>query len=441
MDSAGTLWIGSWGGTLTEFDPTRGKSIRHYVHDRLQPGSITQSERVKYIIEDKDDPNVLWIATIGGGLDRFEKNSGAFTHFKHDPRNPRSLSLNSIVTILDDGNGILWVPTYGGGLDRLDKKTGIFTHFRHDPNDPSSVNSNTLYEVYRDAAGILWVTGKGGLSRFDDRAQTFKNYTKSNGLPSDIIDNILEDGHGNLWLGTIDAGLIRFDPKSGSHRQYTDANGLSGNTFFWTSRLRSRDGTMWFGGSKGLVRFHPDSIKKNPYIPPIRLTSFLQGGRSLNAGTAPEKIQRIDLDWRNNYFEFQFAALSYSQPKNNNFAYKLEGRDKDWYFSGASPFGRYTGLAGGEYTLRLKAANSSGLWNEDGIAVKIFVKSPLWETSWFYVVVASIIGVAVISVGFYIAKLTSEMTRRKKSETAMRESEERFRGLIEGQVRGCPGRC
>ncbi len=426
IDHAGTLWIGSWGGTLTQFDPKRGVSLRHFNHDPAQPSSITASERVKYIVEDKDDAAILWIGTIGGGLERFDKRNGTFTHFKHDPRDPHSLSHDSVPTILDDGNGILWITTYGGGLDKFDKNTRRFSHYRHNPKDPRSINSDTLYEAYRDKAGRLWITGKGGISRYDEQSDSFDNHTVADGFPSDIIGSILEDERGILWLGAVDVGLIRFDPNSGAHRLYTEDDGLPSNTFFWTSRLKSRDGRLWFGGSKGLVSFDPGRLTDNPYVPPVRLTAISQGGRVLDLGSAPENAKRIELDWRHNFFEFQFAAPSFSQPERNTYAYKLEGRDQDWYFSGSKPFGRYTGLSGGEYTLRLKAANSSGLWNEDGIAIEVFVRSPFWETAWFYLAVALGIVAGFIFIARYFARLNSEIKRRQRSEAAFRQSEARL---------------
>ncbi len=436
IDRSGTLWIGSWGGTLTAFDPDRGVSVRHYVHDTHKPESITASERVKYIAEDRQDRDVLWIGTIGGGLERFNKRTGEFKHFKHDPSDPSSLSHNSIVTILDDGNGTLWVTTYGGGLEKLDKNTGLFSHFRHAPNEQDSINSNTLYEVYRDTSGTLWVSGKGGLSRFDEKTQRFENFNRANGFPSDIVDSILEDNRGNLWLATLDEGLIRFDPRTGTHRLFATADGLPSETFFWTSRLKSKDGTMWFGGSKGLVQFHPDEVVRNPYIPPVRLTAIRQGGREIDLGSAAERVRRVDLDWRNNHFEFQFAALSYSQPEKNTFAYKLEGRDKDWFFSGSSPFGRYSGLSGGEYTLRLKAANSSGLWNEQGTTVKIVVRPPFWESIWFYLALSMVIAAAIVTVAYYVTKLRAEIVRREKSELALAGTRGQLNDAIESFTDG-----
>ncbi len=390
-DSSGTFWVGSMGGTLSIFDRDTEKCVKHYRHDPENPDSITKSERVKAILEDADDSNILWIGTFNGGLDRFEKKRERFTHYTHDPDNANSLSYDIIPTIYDSGNGALWIATYGGGLDRFEKQAGTFTHYRHDPDDPQSISSNTLYDIYEDTSGTLWVTGKGGMSKFDHHTESFTNYTKENGFPSNIIDGLLEDDAGNLWLGTGDTGLIRFDPDTETTKLYTPSDGLQGNTFFWMSRLKTRDGELWFGGPNGANSFYPQDISDNAYIPPIVLTAFRQGGEDVKLGMAPEKLREIRLDWRNNFFEFQFAALNYTMPEKNQYAYMLAGRDTGWYYSGTNPSGRYTGLHGGTYTLRLKGSNNDGVWNEEGVSIRIHVASPFWQTWWFRVLLAALV--------------------------------------------------
>ncbi len=429
-DGAGNFWIGSYDGTLSLFDRETGACVKHYKNDPDDPGSITKNQILKYIIEDKDDPDILWLGTFAGGMDRFNKRLETFTHYKHDPLDPGSIANNIIPMIRDDGRGALWLTTYGGGLDRFDKRTGVFKHYKHDPDDPGSVNSNTLYEIFEDSSGNTWVTGKGGLSKFHEKSETFKNYTRAHGFPSDLISNLLQDDDGNLWLGSVDAGLIRFDPISESARVYTKSDGLSGNTFFWQSRLKTRDGNLWFGGANGMVSFDPKTITDNRFVPPIALTSFKQGGKEMDLGAAPEKVKQITLDWKANFFEFQFAALNYSRPEKNRYAYWLEGWDKEWYYAGANPFGRYSGLQGGEYTLRLKGSNNDGLWNEEGVSIRITVVPPFWRRWWFYTLIGLGVVAAAMFVSHYMARLNTEAAERRRAEDEARESEKKYKEIF-----------
>ncbi|MCP4543070.1 MAG: PAS domain S-box protein [Chloroflexi bacterium] len=427
-DSSGVFWVGSMGGTLSIFDRDTGKCVKHYRHDPENPNSITKSDRLKYIIDDRDDPNILWLGTVDGGLDRFDKKQEIFTHYVHDPANANSLSYDKIPILYDDGKGTLWIATYGGGLDRFEKQTGTFTHYQHDPDDPQSISSNTLYEVYQDTSGTLWVTGKGGLSKFDRHTETFAHYTKAHGFPSNILTSLLEDDAGNLWLGTIDAGLIQFDPDTETVKVYTPSDGLQGETFFWISRLKTRDGELWFGGANGANSFYPQDITDNAYIPPIVLTAFKQGGEDVVLGMAPEKLDEIKLDWQHNFFEFQFAALNYTLPEKNQYAYMLEGRDTDWYYAGTNPSGRYTGLRGGTYTLRLKGSNNDGVWNEQGISLRIIVTPPFWQTWWFYTLAA----VSVLGGLWAIYQVkTNQLKTERAAALALQESEERYRLVAE----------
>jgi signal transduction histidine kinase/DNA-binding NarL/FixJ family response regulator len=349
------------------------------------------------LIQDRDDPNILWIGTHGGGVDRFNKQRQVFTHYKHDPANPNSLSNDVMRVIYDDGQGVLWIPTFKG-LNRFDKKTRTFTRYYHDPKNPQSISSDFLLEVYQDRAANLWTVGKGGLSRFDPQKGSFKNYTAGQGFPAAMLTSILEDRAGRLWMGSAGSGLIRFDPGTETIKIFTEGDGLQSDTFWGDSRLMTRDGQMWFGGGNGVNSFYPEQIVDNPHVPAIVVTALKQGGEAMNLGMAPEKIKEFRLDWQTNFFEFQFAALNFTRPERNQYAYMLEGVDKQWYYSGNNPFGRYSNLPGGTYSLRLKGSNNDGVWNDKGVSIKITVVPPLWRQGWFQTLLAIFV-VAVLFAG------------------------------------------
>ncbi len=430
-DSSGILWIGFWDGILSGLDRKTGRVIRSYNHVPGDSNSITDSERLKYILEDRDDPNILWLATIKGGFDRFDKNKGAFKHYKHDPDNPNSVSHNSMATLYDDGKGVLWIPTYGGGLDKFDKKTGTFKNFRNEIGNPNSLGSDTLYEILEMSNGELWISRKGGISRFNPKTETFSNFNEDeDGTPYGPVGSLLQDDEGKLWLGTVGGGIVRFDPMTGATKRFTMDEGLQSNTFFWTSRLKAKSGELWFGGSKGISSFHPSQIKRNLNIPPIVLTAFTQGGEPVPTGTSPERLREVTLDWRSNYFEFQFAALDFTAPKKNRYAYMLEGWDKEWYYAGISPFGRYSGLPGGRYTLRLKGSNNDGVWNDEGISVTVVVRSPFWETALFTATVFAVGLVFLVTVVFYLRKLRAEIAERRRAENRVVDTNRLLENVI-----------
>jgi len=416
-DSSGALWVGFWDGILAQVDRATGQCINIFEHDSNDPDSITESERLKYILEDKDDSNILWLATLKGGFDKFDKSRGSFTHFKHVADDDNSLSHNSVITLYDDGNGVLWIATYGGGLNRFEKTTKSFTSYRHEPDNPNSLGSDTVYEVLRTADGTFWVSWKGGISGFAPTTGAFQNFDKDeDGLPFGPICGLLQDDDKKLWLSSIRGGLVRIDPATGATKRLTVDDGLQGNTFYWTSRLKTRDGMLWFGGANGINSFHPSQIRENSHIPPIVLTAFTQGGRAVETGVSPERLKTVTLDWRNNYFEFQFAALDFTAPARNQYAYMLEGWDEDWYYSRSNPIGRYSGLPGGTYTLRMKGSNNDGVWNELGTSVTVIVTPPFWKTSVFFGATTIVLLVVVIVIMSYLFKLRHEISGRREAQ-------------------------
>jgi len=431
-DSSGTIWVGFWGGTLASYDRDSDRFTHIYRHDTGNPNSITESERVKFILEDRDDPNILWITTTKGGLDRFDKKREVFTHYKYTAEDGQSISNNSMATLYDDGKGVLWIPTYGGGLDRFDKKSGRFINYRHEAGNVNSLGSNTLYEVIETSDGEMWISRKGGISRFDKNTGVFVNYdTDKDGVAFGAVGSLLEDDQGYLWLGTVGGGIVRFERKTGNTKRFTVDDGLQSNTFYWTSRARTRKGELWFGGSNGISSFYPHQIKENTHVPKIVLTAFTQGGEQVKTTSSPERMKEVVLDWRSNYFEFKYSALNFIAPEKNKYAYMLEGWDKEWYYSGPTPFGRYTGLAGGRYTLRLKGSNNDGIWNDEGVSITVIVTPPFWETWWFKTIIVLIVLVIFLLVLFYLHKLRNEVTERRRMAEAVKVSEERYRSLVE----------
>ncbi|MFH1075963.1 MAG: two-component regulator propeller domain-containing protein, partial [Pseudomonadota bacterium] len=389
-DREGSLWL--MGSNLCRFVKESGKCAEVFPID-CHVGST--------IIEDKKNPDNLWIATNLGGLVKFNKTTKTATNFRHDPNDQNSISNDVIWHIIQDKHGIIWAPTYGGGLDAFDPKTEkVITHYRHDPNNPASIGSNTLNHVYEDSAGDIWVgTVGGGLNRLNSD-QTFTRFITTSGFPTDNIQNIIEDNNGYLWLGTK-IGLVRFDPKTEAIRLFTKSDGLQSNEFWEYPPLKASDGRLWIFGPNGANSFYPDKLKDNPNIPPVVVTSLTQRGEKLNLGKAPELVKEINLDWKHNLLEFEFTALNYTSTEKNQYKYKLEGLDGEWFNSGARRFGRYTNIPSGKYTLRILGSNNDGIWNEKGTSITITVVPPIWERWWFI----TIMGMTVIGVmlgGFHL---------------------------------------
>jgi streptogramin lyase len=188
---------------------------------------------------------------------------------------------------------------------------------------------------------VIWAgTNQGGLHRYDSLTVSFTYFTVKDGLPSNHIVSIIGDNKGNLWLGT-NKGLSRFNPETNTFRNFNISDGLPANEFRLGS-VYSRNGRLMFGSVNGFVIFHPDSIKDNPTAPPVYITGLKVLEKSRTIPT-----DKIELPHNENFLSFEFVALNYDTPEKNQYAYKLEGLDKDWIFSGTRRFASYTNLGPG----------------------------------------------------------------------------------------------
>ncbi|HXK43323.1 MAG TPA: two-component regulator propeller domain-containing protein, partial [Anaerolineae bacterium] len=457
QDPAGILWLGLYGGGLDRLDRATGH-ITHYRHDPHDPHSLGHDHVTALSI---DHQGVLWIGT-SAGLDRFDAPTGRFVHYVHDPTDPHTLGAGSVKVILEDHahdlwigteepgtlsrlerasgafvrydavstfgvraiiedhHGDLWLGTYNG-LVHFDRRRGTFIQYRHDDADPHSLSNDFVWAVAEDHDGILWVGTHGGLNRFDPTTEQFTAYTVEDGLPNDAIASLLIDEQGQLWLGTMGGGLSRFTPQTGVFRNYDIGDGLQGAHFFIGAAHRGRSGEMFFGGLDGFNAFYPAQVRDNPYVPPIVLTAFRKFDQVVDLGVPLADVKEVTLSYRDNFFAFEFAALDYTDPARNRYAYQLEGFDREWIACGARRYASYTNLPPGQYTFRVKGSNNDGVWNEEGLSVAVRITPPFWQTGWFRGLAAAV----VLGIGLSIYRV------RARNIAALREREERFRTLFE----------
>jgi ligand-binding sensor domain-containing protein/signal transduction histidine kinase len=418
-DSVGSIWIGTLEAGLIQLDRDSGNFVQ-FVHNPDDPDSLGFNS-VSVIYEDRE--GFLWIGTSGGGLDRYDRRSGKFSHYNHDPDDSTSLSNNRIWSIMQDRTGRLWIGTGGGGISILDQNSGNFIRLTHDPQDSSSLGDTDIFSIYEDSRGSIWLGTYGsGLDKYDPSTGEFEHFRTSDGLPNNVVYGILEDDEGYLWLST-NYGLSKFDPGSETFTNFDISDGLQSNEFNVGAYLKDKNGLLYFGGINGLTSFQPEKIQESTYLPPIVLTELLQDGEKINSGKPVEELEDVVLNWSNNNLEFEFVALNYSFPEKNQYAYMLEGFDDDWNMIGTSRTGRYTNLPAGSYTLRMKATNSDGVWNEEGAFLNIRVVPPFWET-WWFIGLATLVVIAGVVTGYTIRIRSIESRSQELEEQVRLRTEE-----------------
>jgi signal transduction histidine kinase/ligand-binding sensor domain-containing protein/DNA-binding response OmpR family regulator len=474
-DSVGNLWIGTDGGGMNRFD-RKSQTFYQYRHDNKNKNSIG-SDYVLSIIE--VEPGILCIGYHRGGFDLFNTNTGVFEHHIPEKNNPNSLKVLTVNVVLKDHEGKLWLGTWGGGLnvydrkskrftfyqnnpgdsntvssnfihsisedksgnilvgtefglDIFDRKSNQFIHYRNQPGNPQSLGNNMVESMFKDHAGNTWLGTAVGLNLFDEKNKKFTAYTEKDGLANNMMAGILEDNHGNLWISS-NQGLTKFNPVSKVCRIYNTSDGLQGNEFKSRSVYKAPDGEMFFGGPNGFNSFYPDSIRDNDFIPPVFLTDFQLFNKQVFVGDRNDILQQginetkeITLSYKQSVFTIEFAALNYVLPEKNQYAYKLEGFDKDWNLIGNKRSATYTNLDAGDYTFRVMGSNNDGLWNKNGTVVKIIITPPFWQTWWFRLVL--LISIIVCAFAFYRYRIN---TMQKQKKELQRQVEEQTGQLIE----------
>lgn len=428
-DTGGNIWVATELG-LNRLNPETG-DIKRYFPNPDDPNSLSFHNIYSLYVDRKGD---LWVGTYSGGLNKYNSKTDQFINYRHDPADPTSISDNYIWNIYEDTKGNFWIGTDNGGLNLFDRNTGKFTRFKNDPDNPHSISDNKAITIYEDKSGRLWIGTTAGLNRFDYGKRIFIKYKEKDGLPSNSVQCILEDDHGNLWISSNN-GITKFDPDKKTFQNFNKSNGLQSNEFAVHSGYKAKDGMMLFGGINGFNIFHPDSIKINTHIPEIVITEFRLFNRDIpidgdSAGTytlekSITETESITLAYRENTFSFEFAALDYSSPKDNQYACMMEGFDPKWNFIGNRNFAAYTNLSSGDYTFRVKASNNDGIWNEGGIGLNIKITPPFWGTLWFKIIGAVIVFGVILS-GYKIRvnrikKINRDLEKRVAQRTTQLE--------------------
>ncbi|HPH95941.1 MAG TPA: two-component regulator propeller domain-containing protein [Anaerolineaceae bacterium] len=382
VDPDGTLWVGTALG-LHNLDPETA------VVRRIADSYDDQNQPIYNIITSLviDREGILWVATDGNGISKYDLGTKAFIgHYLHDDRVTTSVSSNHINVVFVDKANTIWVGT-PEGLDRFDRSTRRFIHYKYTLNQETSLSDDNVLSLFEDRLGMIWVGTSGGLNRLDPVTGQIIQYREKDGLPDETISSILEDDRGIIWIST-NRGIIRFDPIKIAFKSYDVKDGLQSNEFKVDSGLKTADGTLFFGGMNGVTVFRPEEIRDNPYIPPVVLTAFLVEGSPIVTTERIEKLNEVVLYWPNNSIEFEFTALSFARSEANQYAYYLEGFDNGWNYVGTRRDGRYTNLPGKTYILHLKAANEDGVWNNEGVSLLISVVPPFWETPIFQIIIS-----------------------------------------------------
>jgi serine phosphatase RsbU (regulator of sigma subunit) len=254
---------------------------------------------------------------------------------------------------------------------------------RAQPENPDALSNNYVFSIHEDQNGFFWLGTEGGLNRFDPKTGKFRRFSESDGLPDNTIYGILQDNDGFLWLSTSN-GLGRFDPSTELCRSFHYMDGLQNNEFNGGAFFRNSRGELFFGGINGFNIITPSRIRENRHRPPVVITDFRKFNQPVDLDVPVHSLREVVLSHRDDMISFGFAALDFTVPNKNQYAYRMEGLSGKWIQTAANRrMATFTSLPAGRYTFRVKGSNNHGVWNHQGVEVAVRVNPPWWRTWWF----------------------------------------------------------
>ncbi|MCB0748113.1 MAG: hypothetical protein KDC90_11685, partial [Ignavibacteriae bacterium] len=440
------IWIGTFGQGLKHFN-YNSNQIDNWDLDKTKfPGESINFNQTLF----KDSRKNIWVGYSDAGIVRLNPKTGKFELWSNEPDNKKSLSDNSVWVIKEDRFGRIWIGTLGGGLNLFeDKQGGIFHHWlSKDKKD--NISSNRIYSICESekhingdgSKTILWLGTSKGLNRLAiknnkpdsniyDIDVTNDFYTIDEGLQSNNIKSIIEDNDGNLWLGTS-SGISFFNVETKIFTNYSKEDGINGTQMNSGAALKLQNNLMLIGSTGGLNIFDPKNINSSNYKPNLIITDFQLFNKSVKPGVnspLSENIlttEEIILSHNQDVFSFEFAALDYNSSQSIQYAYKMEGFDKDWIYSGTRRFANYTNLDPGKYLFKVKSTNADGVWVGNETSLNIIMQPPWWKTFWAYLIYT-----ALIILGLYIIRRFELNRTMLRNELKLREFEVKQKSELE----------
>jgi len=455
-DEKGNLWLGTNGGGLIYYDRAQDKYTT-YKHNPNNPAS--QGGDVIVSLK-RDHLNRLWIGYYMSGLDCYDGNR--FIHYRTSNKENAALTDDNVWKILLDNENRLWLGTLRGGVVVINPNTGErLKHFVTDGSVYSilqkkdgeiligsqrglyvynaSADRLVLYDkdilseaqlnrfdinaLHEDSRGLLWIGTRNGLFVYDRELQYLRYFDDSDGLPSILIQSILEDANGGIWTAT-NSGIAYISstreqesevPYSFKIISYNRSDGLQEGQFNYNAALRTSKGELVFGGSSGFNLFEPSQIVDNTTNPHAVFTDFLIYNERIQPGVEYKgrvildknisQTSEIVLKYEDNYFTIAFAALDYLNVGKSRYFYKLEGFNDQWLEADKnSRRVTYTNLNPGNYTFILKAVSENGDDTDFPIFLKIKIEPPFWQTIWAWMIYIALIVAVFLGYRRYVAK-------------------------------------
>lgn len=385
IDKDSTLWV----GTVKGLD----------IYDRINDTFI-------HLLEDKHIYNVvcgekdeIWIGTDEGIFEYF-KNEGKMVHHSFDKNDTTKINHPRILSLFYDKNSNIWAGT-PIGLNRYNRISNSFEEISITKNRSSNTSQNFISSINESQKGILWLGTRDGIVRYNLNDNTLRRFTKKDGISGNNIQTILVGGIENIWFSTDDAitnlKISHLDENNNNPPKPKITNldsrfGLLATDYNRNAGTKNNAGKLFFGGLNGYSSFYPTEIERNSiesriYISEISLfnENIEVGGENSPIDKSIDLLNEVILNFELNVISFEYVALDYKNAGFIEYAYMLEGFDKDWNYVGAKREATYTNLSPGKYTFRVKAVIRDMNWGEKEATIILKILPPWYRTNTAYI--------------------------------------------------------
>ncbi len=415
-DQQSRLWIGSSNGTIDIFDWDHINTKSFLCGSKgLPKGAVVNLG--------KNADHEILISIYNEGVYKYNERNDHFDRYYFIHNDTVFNELNDIRSITIDKKGRYWLCAHGKGvycidddqytqynsennklsndwtnqllIDHLDNiwvatswglsvlKNGHseFQSYYKSTTQNKELTENQITCLFQDRNYNLWVGTKAGLSKYNYDLNSFESF-----FPNEYICSIADDNENRIWI-TTNSNLISYNYKENIKSVFTANDGLNISEYITGSVLQDTiHNELIFGGLDGMVIFNPHLLEYNTQKPNVVLTSFKLFSKETDYKTNPKIISKaigeadeIHLEYFQNSITLRFESNNYIAHSDNQFAYKLEGFDKDWAYVKHKHDATYTNLPPGKYIFKVKSANNDGVWNDDPKVLIINITPPWYK--------------------------------------------------------------
>ncbi|PKM56225.1 MAG: hypothetical protein CVV00_00855 [Firmicutes bacterium HGW-Firmicutes-5] len=383
--------------------------------DTFTPWNILPDNLRIYDIERVGD-HELWIGTYTSGLFYYNMMTDETLQYSSTNEDFQTLSDNLVYTIHHDSKGRLWVGT-NNGLNLLEKGSDTFKVFKKGSREEHQLANNSISDIFEDSTGRMWFGMlDGGVAYYDEMNKNFVSFTEADGLSSNAVISMLEGNDNLIWVATYD-GMSILNPVTGEIRILTADDGIGGMEFS-KGHLKSKDGSMMFGGVHGITVIPKEysEFKMNP--PKLYITEVELFQQPIEEKRLFYNGAHLEFAPDETFLGFRFVALDYDSPDKIIFSYKLVGFDQDWIYAGTRDYASYSNLPSGDYELMV-VAEGIRYNKSEPVSVYFTIETPWYRTPLAFVIYTTLL--VLMGYGIYKIIEARELKRRNSKLAKLNE--------------------